>query len=398
MEAVRRLKQLFAAGKLVDPAGPGPKLPDLSRALHALAGAPGAALGPEARGLQALIGAGDHHLFVLLDGLSSAMLRRAPAGGFLATHVAAELRTVFPATTAAALTALATGQYPAQHAVPGWWLWLEPPGLSAEVLPFVERFGRRPLTEFGVKPEEVFTVPSAVARLAHAPLAVMPADIAESAYTRYCAGNTATAGYKDAAEALDRAAWRVLGAGVPTFTYVYLPHVDALAHEHGAGSGPVVKVLAELDGLLANLAGRLAGRARLVVTGDHGLVDIPPERTLFLDEGDPLLEHLRCPPQGESTALFLHVRPGRGEAFRKEFDARYGGLFALLSVGEAEALRLFGPERLSPLARARVGDFVAVGWAPGAIHYRPRSGQVTVHRGAHAGLTPEEMLVPLVLG
>jgi hypothetical protein len=156
-------------------------------------------------------------------------------------------------------------------------------------------------------------------------------------------------------------------------------------------------MLAELDRLLGAMAERLAGRARIVVTGDHGLVDIPPERSFFLDEGDALLEHLRWVPNGEATALCLHVKPGRAAAFGRDFRARFGEHFALLAAAEAQALELFGPEPLTELARARVGDFIAFGWRPAALYYRPRSGKVTVHRGAHAGLSPAEMFVPLIL-
>jgi hypothetical protein len=225
MSDLERLKRAFAEGELVSPAGPGPKLPDFSRALYGLAGlsaaalakeeAKGAALSNQALGLQRLIGPAEHYVLVLLDGLGDEMLARTPAGGFLRGNRAGALRTVWPSTTAAALTTLATGEWPGRHAVPGWWLWLDPPGLSAEVVPFVERFGRRPLSEHGVRPEEVFTVPSVVARLGHEPLAIMPADIAGSVYSRYCTGGTATLGYKQLAEAFELGAARVLAASRP---------------------------------------------------------------------------------------------------------------------------------------------------------------------------------------
>lgn len=397
MSDMARLQRAFAAGELVNPAGPGPKLPDFSRALYTLAGATGADLTAEARGLMKLIGPAEHYVLVLLDGLGEEMLSRAPAGGFLRTHHAATLTTVYPATTAAALTALATGEYPGQHAVPGWWVWLEPPGVSAEVLPFVERFGRKPLPEFGVRPEEVFTIPSAVARLGHEPLAVMPAEIAESIYTRYCTGNTPRKGYEKLDAAFNNVIERVMAADGPSFTYLYIPHLDAACHDHGVTSEPAMKLLALLDNLLGGLASKLAGRARIALTGDHGLVDIPPERSLYLDEGDPLLDHLRHVPNGESTAMFFDTKPGRAEAFAAEFRARYGEHFGLLSTGEVEELRFFGPEPLSPLARGRIGDFIAFAWRPAALYYRPREGKIHVHRGAHAGLTPAEMRIPLVL-
>ncbi len=74
-----------------------------------------------ARLLRDLIGEPRHLVLLLVDGLGLRMLEQRPADSVLRRLLAMELRTVFPSTTASAITSLATGEWPAQHAVVGWW-------------------------------------------------------------------------------------------------------------------------------------------------------------------------------------------------------------------------------------------------------------------------------------
>ena len=391
-----RLESWFAEGLLSRPGAVRPDLVDFSRALASLAGAPGLKLPPPAAELKKTIGPAEHYVLVLLDGFGVDQLKRCPTGGFFQKNVRAELRSVFPSTTAAALTSLYTGEHPARHGILAWWLRLAGHDLTATVLPFVERFSEQPLTELGVKPEEILTVPSMTGRMAHDPLAVLPAGLTGSVYSVHSSGGTAQAGYSDLPEAFELAAGHAQGTK-PTFTYVYLPQADGLAHEQGTTSPAVLETLAAVDGLVAKLAARLAGRARILVTGDHGQVDVPEKRTLFLDEASPLMSHLCFPPSGERTVPFFHVQPGRREEFAVLFRAEYGEFFALLSLEEVEATELFGSRPLSPTVRERLGDFLAIAPRPTTLNYRQPGVETGIHLGVHAGLSPAEMIMPLVM-
>jgi len=66
-----------------------------------------------------------HVIFVLCDGMGTAVLERHLLGGgapsfLLAHNQPSRLRSIFPATTPAALTTLATAVWPGQHGAPGW--------------------------------------------------------------------------------------------------------------------------------------------------------------------------------------------------------------------------------------------------------------------------------------
>ena len=397
MSDVGRLVGWFDEGRLVRPSAETANFVDLVRALFALTGIDSFETTVESEKIARLIGPAEDYIFVLVDGMGTQLLARAPEGGFLRGHAAGELQAVFPSTTATALTTLATGLWPASNGIPGWWAYLEEYGLSATVLPFVERFSGRALGEWGVKAADVFTAASVWPGMRHEPMTLIASQLADSTFTTYSVGATRRVGSRGIRDGLAKAAARVKGARGPTFTYVYLPEVDSACHEKGTGSGEAARALAAVDGALGELAGELSGKARIVVTADHGLGDTTEATRFFIEEGSEILGYLVCPPTGEPTVPVFHVKKGQEGSFVDAFEGRLAGRFALLTPGEAEELELYGPEALSQVMRRRLGTFIAIADRPTTIQYQPQGGQATIHIGVHAGLSSAEMRVPLIL-
>ena len=364
MSDLNRLKAWLDEGVLVSPRGEEHTIVDLARAALRVAGAGGAPVEEAPQDLVDLLGGSEHLVFVLIDGLGGELLRRCAPSGFMSDHVAGELRSVFPSTTAAALTSFATAEYPARHGVPGWWVFLEEHDLTATVLPYQERFSHLDLRELGVDPGRVFQQPSVLPRAERSVLSVTPQSFLEDVYLRYSTGGTPAGGYEELRGAFQRVVEHVLGAGGPTYTSVYLPHVDAASHSHGVDSAQVRQAVNELDALVGWLSDRLRDSARIVVTGDHGHVPLSPQRVFYLDEGDELLELLRCPPTGEATVPYFHARAGQVDMFAGLFRERYPDAFLLLSADEMEELELMGPAPLSLVTRHRIGDLVGIASQP----------------------------------
>lgn len=394
-DGARRLASWFDEGLLVRPRS-GPDLVDLVGAVASLCGA-GEAPSAAAATLAARLGRRDHYVMVLVDGLGDELLARAPAGGIFRRCRADRLVSVFPSTTAAALSSIGTGAYPSEHGIPGWFVWLEEHGVTATVLPFTERFSGRDLAGWGVGAGDVFSVASHLPRFTHTPCSFTRREYVGSVYTEWVTGGTEHRGYEAPEEGAALVAERVLSATGPSYTSWYLPQLDKLCHERGVEDPEVATLLARLDAAVGSMVDRLGGAARVVITADHGHVTVPADRVVYVDEDGPLMDHLVAPPAGEATVPLFHVRPGHEEAFRREFDRLAGGAFALLSQAEVEAMGLFGPGPLSALARRRCGDFLAVAPRPTVVIWRPRDGGPAVHKGVHAGLTPGEMYVPLIL-
>jgi N-acetylglutamate synthase-like GNAT family acetyltransferase len=396
MNAVDRLESWFSCGHLIWPSAEVLNFVDLVRALLRLGGAEAAGPGPGVDALCRQIGPAEHYVFILIDGMGASQLKKLPSNAFLRMHQVGELRAVFLSTTAAALTTLATGLWPCSHGVPGWWTYLDDRDTSIVTLRFQERTTERPLGQLGVRPEEVFTVPSIWPALKYKPLSVLPAEYLGSAYTTYTTGGTACAGYTNLPQAMAIARKGVLNAQQPSFIYLYLPQLDELSHQRGPDDDRVFNLLRLLDVTLTGLAEALNDRARIVIAADHGQGTVPAERRFILPKDDPLREHLLCRPTGEPTVPVFHIHPSHEEQFAAEFTGRFGEHFALLTARQIEDLHLLGPNGLSEITRRRLGTFVGIARRPSRFYIEPTDGHPE-YVGVHGGLSPEEMVVPLVV-
>jgi len=391
------LIQAFERGEFVEPDADELNFVDLVRAVLGLVGSGAVAVTPGSKVIQREIGGAEHYLLILVDGLGLDTVTGLPANAFLRRHLAFDLQAVFLPTTATALTTLATGQWPATHGVPGWWTYLPELGYSTTTLPFVERTSGRPLSEIGVTAGDLFSVPSVWPTIERQVVSLFPSDIAHTTYTNYSTGNTERIGYAGLDDAVEIARLCVLHAPGPSLTYLYLPQLDSVGHELGTEHPRFRELSIILDHYFAELADELGGKARIVVTADHGMANVPPERVFVLREDDPLRAHLLAQPAGEPTVPMFHVQPGHQDAFAEEFRARFGEHYVLLTSDEVEELRLLGPEPLSPAMEARVGTYVGIARRPAKFYIEPTGSSHPENPGVHGGMTHEEMAIPLIL-
>ena len=395
---VDRLRAKFDSGALVRP-GTAPSLVDLAGAFWAAAGVADLELTSAATGFRERIGDARHLVLVIADGLGFDVLEGMPAASFLWQRLAATLQTVFPSTTAVALTSLYTAAWPATHAITGHWMQLPSVG-AITVLPFTARYNQRPLAGPDIRAESVFPVPSLLARVPRERLLLLPATIAGSSTSAYFGGNAARVAYRSLAEACDVVAAFIADAGGPTCSVLYTARIDDAAHEHGPAHLEVVGAVRALDEQMARLAGMLDGRGRIVVTADHGHLAVPPGGRRVLRGDDELGRALRAPPTGDARTLGFFVQAGAAEEFAKGFRARFGEQFVLLTADEVEALALLGPGPLPPVTRERLGDFWAVALGADVLEYRAtgaRPDRRLALRSHHSGLTAAELHVPFVL-
>jgi hypothetical protein len=393
MSDVSRLLAWFDSGALVRPDATAPNTVALSRAIGSICGVAGISLLPHEQRVTDAIGSTEHLVFVMTDGLGMNLIEQLPEDSFFRTHLTMEMQAVFPSSTAPAVTTLATGCWPAEHAVPGWFTYLPDDSVIATILPFIERFSKRPLAEMGVDVHRALPVPSWLPRFSHDPLCYMPAYITGSVYSNYLSGGQPQVAYKQVADAIAAIAQRIDHATAPTYTYFYVPFIDTAEHEHGPQAKAVNKTLRMVEHNIEALAARLAGKARIVVSADHGLTHVERHNQHEIEDGDPLLDLLRLPPSGEPRVPFFYPNAGREEAFAAAFRARFGVTHALLTIDEIDGLRLLGPDALAPETRRRMGEFMAISATPDAIQHKPDDPML----GYHGGLLSDEMRVPLIV-
>ena len=117
-----------------------------------------------------------------------------------------------------------------------------------------------------------------------------------------------------------------------------------------------------------------------------------------LEPDDDLIDYLEQEPWGTAPSVMLQVREDRAVEFEARFRERFGNDFYLLTADEVLELELLGPGPVSPITRRRSGNYMALSTGAPAIYYNyPRTEEDRPKVANHGGLTPDEMMVPLIV-
>ncbi len=342
-------------------------------------------------GLPAASGA----VVVLIDGLGAANITaRAGHARFLASRMTRRdvIRTVLPSTTAAAIASFTTGRMPGEHGLVGYRV------LDAahdRVVNQLNGWDAAMMPETWQRSETLFE--SAVARGVPT-FAVGAARYADSGYTRAVLRG---AEYRSASSLADRfeEARLLLDREAGALVYLYVPELDQAAHAHGWESPRWLGILEQLDAELASFERRMPRGTGLLVTADHGILDVPAQRHVFVDARPDLLDGIRH-VGGEPRFLSLYLDPGLDAAERSRLVAGWREAEEhrawVLERDEAIDAGLYGPV-VADEVRPRIGD-VLVAARAGVAYYdrREANRQAEAMIGQHGSLTDEETRVPLI--
>jgi len=334
-------------------------------------------------------------VLLIIDGLGSEYLAHASPGGPLSNNRLVDLRSVCPATTAAAVTTFFTGQSPASHGLLGWFTPFE--ARDEVVLPLLARVrnGRSlPADDLAT----LYRSPPLAARLARDCHVVTARRLVGSAYTRQHAGPATVHGYRSLTGLFGLLERLLRADGPPRYIHAYWPELDHLGHERGIGHRRTREHLRDIEAQLGRFLKAVAGtNATVLVTSDHGFVDIAPDHALLLNDRPQIMQRLRLPLAGESRLAFVHAKPGEGDALGVELADFLDGRATIHDGQQFIDAGLLGPGEPHPALAQRVGDFViamAHGWTlrdrlPGETPFSPV--------GVHGGLSDAERRVPLAV-
>jgi predicted AlkP superfamily pyrophosphatase or phosphodiesterase len=326
---------------------------------------------------------------VILDGMGMDALTLLPEDAFLRRHRIAELTSVFPSTTTAATGSLYSALSPAEHGWLGWSCYFKEYARLVDLFLDRDSYTLERLTSSPAKAmlryDSVFTRIKRAAGEKVLTRAVFPFEpspltgMDELVITR----------------TLDEAALAIRSRdGREAFTLFYWTDPDDTMHNHGARSGRAVKALTELNAWAEALASKLRDTT-LIITADHGLIDVT--EPVWLNEQKEIMRCLVMPPSMESRASSLFVKRGREREFENAFREALGADFLPMSREEALSRQLFGPGKLHDKADDFLGDYLALATGTRAIYYRAEGAEPHGKMiGHHAGLTEQEMLVPLI--
>jgi hypothetical protein len=352
---------------------------------------------------------------VLADGLGVGQLERLCERGdtpFLASLLERareredaqrfEVTSVFPSTTAAAITTLNTGRTPQEHGNLAYFVWLEEFSQVTQML----RWGRATqkrgsyFDDRSIDPSRFALVPSIHRQIRERggrSYLVEPEFFRNEAMTRMHGREAEYVGYVlpstmgvRVGQLLDQRPW----AGAPAYVYAYWAGIDTSAHLYGPRSPEHSSEAALFDRAMENaFRERRSGDTLAILTADHGHAECDPLKLIDL-EGDPELRAmLRVPVAGEPRLAFLHT--DRPAEVRAHLERRWPGRFTCFDTDEAIAEGFFG--RGDPaVARRRIGELCAMLDGDLSATLVRVDGKAVHLRGNHGGMTPDEMRVPVV--
>ena len=365
------------------------QLTDVLSSACALLGVPGTA---DRLDLADRVGDVDRIVVLLVDGLGYHLLpSAAPHGPTLAAALEGrfgrldELTCTFPSTTPTSLVTLGTGVAPGEHGIVGFTV--NVPGTD-RVLTHI--------TWTGDPPAPIWQpVPTLFARAEAAGVRVSVVSRPEFEGSGLTEAAYGTPHYVGAARSDELAEQVVAEIGVgPGLVYGYHPTLDNVAHLHGIASPEWARAAQDVDRLIARIAEGLPSGAALVVTADHGALDVPATSRIDLDKDPRLAAGVRV-VAGEPRVRYLHAAPGAGADVLAAWQAVMGERADVLSREEAVDSGLFGAVRNEHLAR--IGDVVVICRDDTVVLASGHEPEMVSKLVAfHGSLTPVETAIPLL--
>lgn len=343
-------------------------------------GAPGAMPAAPAWLPAPLVGARQVVLLVL-DGLGARQLAdRSARAPVLGSGSGTTVTSVAPSTTAVALTSLATGLPPAVHGTVGYRVTIGEGILNVLTWRLGSRDARRDVPARRFQPFPAFPG-------ADRPPVVSRSDYAATGFTASHLGDAVLHGWHTQS-GLAVEVRRALAAG-HAFVYAYYDGLDRTAHARGLDEHYEAELRA-VDRLVADVLEVLPPGAALVVTADHGQVEVGGSVHVL---GPEVMDGVRL-LSGEGRFRWLHTRRGAAEDVAAAAQAAFGDVAWVRTYEEIVDAGWLGGEP-TPEVRDRLGDVVLAPFAPTAFLDPVDTGeQRLVCR--HGSLTDAEMRVPLL--
>jgi hypothetical protein len=329
---------------------------------------------------------------VLVDGMGWHLLPALAGDAPLLASVLAgdagrldELACTFPSTTPTSVASLTTGATPGEHGILGFTVKLPD---SDRVLNHIFWRDDPPAAQWQ-------PVPTWFERLRQAGVdarAVLPAAFLGSGLTEatYRGAQLHAANHDDDYAHLVADQLRA----APGLVYAYTAELDTAAHVFGVDSPEWHAAAVRVDTLLTRLVEALPSDAALLITADHGGLNVPPHKRIDLD-ADPRLGAGVRAVAGDPRVRYLHTEPGATSDVVAAWSELLTGQAEVHSRDDAVAAGLFGP--VGPEHLARIGDVVVTCIGDTAVlatgHEPPEVAQFV---GFHGAATPVEMAIPLI--
>ncbi|MFE9577796.1 alkaline phosphatase family protein [Nocardia sp. NPDC006044] len=332
---------------------------------------------------------------LLIDGLGAhALAANSGAAPFLSGLTSATLTAGFPSTTATSLSSLGVGVPPGEHGIVGYLVRVPGQDRLVNTLRW-SLHGEGPKVDLlhALVPEQFQPTPTVFERAAAHGITVTqvaPGYQNGSGLTRAALRGCEFRPNFSVGDLIDGIGI-ALRTGTRSLVYAYHADLDTTGHARGPSSDAWLLELAHVDRIATEIAERLPPGAALLVTADHGMVEL--DERIDYDHRPELRDGIRQ-LGGEPRVRHVYTEPGATIDVAAAWSEILGDDFAVLPRAEVIERGWFGPTVTSPVAD-RIGDLVVAARGNRGIIRSGAEPIQSIMIGHHGSLTPAEVDIPL---
>ncbi len=324
---------------------------------------------------------------ILIDGLGTHNLAKAAGHArFLNSQQSKPASCWFPATTSASITSFATGKHPSDIGFIGYQVFDRVSQQAVNLLSGWNSFAE------GATYQDESTIAEQAIDSGIAFHAVAPTSYETSGFTGATMRGAIYRGKNDIGDRF-ASAKRLLAEPDTKVIYLYIPELDQIAHAYGSESTEWLNQLEDVDSLVASFVSSLPKHAGVILTADHGVIDVKKDAHIFLDDLLPLADVDFV--GGDTRAPFIYLKQSSElERFRTTLKESLAGVAYVTSPQELVESGYWVQNekwgRISP-------DLVLVARKEVAFYHRGFAKKKSLEMiGHHGAMTTQEMSIPLL--
>jgi len=345
----------------------------------------------------------DNIVLILLDGLGyNFFTRNAKLLDYpIMEHLKAKLTSVFPSTTAAAMTTIYSGVAPKNHGCLAWFTYLKEVGSISTIPPLKRRGSNDYITNKALKANDILQIQSIFEKIPSIDsYFVISENLKDTPYDSVVSkGAKDVIGFSDFPDSMNQIMNILRGnEGSKKFILHYWDGIDSKSHLDGTEKAiPHFKEILEEIVQLSQKTKTLDSKTVIIITADHGLIDIPKDHIIRLKDHPKLEETLILPLCGESRAAFCFVRAPYREQFESYVVKELKEFCIMFKMQDLIDKEMFGLYDAHPRFRYRVPDYLLLMRENYMIKDKMLKEVRIRMKAVHGGLSEEELYVPLIV-
>ncbi len=324
-------------------------------------------------------------LVIMVDGLGWENINQFPGHApFIKKHMTKHAKgfSGFPSTTAASIVSSATGVEPSVHGFIGYRIFDRAKSESVNLLTGLDSNSVSRYLKVPNLSEQAQTV------------VVSRPEYRDSGFSFATFPNSRFIGEENISSRFD-VAIEELNSGSGKVIYLYVPELDQTAHRFGSRSEKWVQQLELVDSELKKLISLVQPNRGVLLTADHGVIDVPNEGHIYLDECQVLSGRL-LDVGGDPRATFLYFAPEvEIQGMKRELRAWLGETAHVVDVSELVEAGLYSSD---VLAHSNIKpDLVVLAGTKRATYHRNFAKPASLNMiGQHGGVSVEEITIPIL--